>query len=73
MVEAGLLWHFPLAVIKYSISGKPSPLYTRCLEEVKAISSATLFLPVTSNEAVRSMSETYFPPVHESKRCRLLG
>ncbi|KAF9566152.1 hypothetical protein CPC08DRAFT_658350 [Agrocybe pediades] len=35
--------------------GKPSETYRRCLEEVQAISSATLFAPVVRTEAVQSM------------------
>lgn len=35
--------------------GKPSDVYLRCLEEVQAISCATLFSPVTRYEAVQSM------------------
>ncbi|KAF9020303.1 hypothetical protein BDZ89DRAFT_1138725 [Hymenopellis radicata] len=35
--------------------GKPSETYLRCLEEVQAISCATLFVPVSKVEAVQSM------------------
>ncbi|KDR85368.1 hypothetical protein GALMADRAFT_234194 [Galerina marginata CBS 339.88] len=35
--------------------GKPSEIHRRCLEEVQAISSATLFAPVLRSEAVQSM------------------
>ncbi|KAF8167734.1 hypothetical protein B0H34DRAFT_682848 [Crassisporium funariophilum] len=35
--------------------GKPSEIHLRCLEEVQAISSATLFVPVMRSEAVQSM------------------
>ncbi|PPQ63001.1 hypothetical protein CVT24_006107 [Panaeolus cyanescens] len=35
--------------------GKPSEMYLRCLEQVQAISSASLFAPVLRYEAVQSM------------------
>lgn len=38
-------------------TGKPSDVYLKCLEEVQAISSATLFSPVTRQEAVQAMSQ----------------
>lgn len=37
--------------------GKPSETYLKCLEEVQAISCATLFVPVSKVEAVQSMRE----------------
>ena len=39
-----------------SSSGKPSELYTKCLQEVQTISCATLFAPVLRIEAVQAMS-----------------
>lgn len=36
--------------------GPPSEVYLKCLEEVQAISCATLFAPVTRQEAVQAMS-----------------
>lgn len=45
----------------YVFLGKPSETHRRCLEEVQAISCATLFLPVTRPEAVQAMSSTLFP------------
>lgn len=37
--------------------GPPSDVYMKCLEEVQTISCATLFAPVTRQEAVQAMSE----------------
>ena len=37
-------------------SGKPSDVYTKCLQEVQTISCATLFAPVLRVEAVQAMS-----------------
>lgn len=37
-------------------SGKPSEVYTKCLQEVQTISCATLFAPVLRVEAVQAMS-----------------
>jgi hypothetical protein len=48
------LLHKPLT---QNETGKASETYTRCLDEVQTISSATLFLPVTRHEAVQSMSK----------------
>lgn len=45
-----------LSLPSITISGKSSELYLKCLEEVQAISSATLFAPVVRSEAVQSMS-----------------
>ena len=39
-----------------SSSGKPSEVYTKCLQEVQTISCATLFAPVIRVEAVQAMS-----------------
>ena len=39
-----------------SSSGKPSEVYTKCLQEVQTISCATLFAPVLRIEAVQAMS-----------------
>lgn len=38
-------------------TGKASEVYKKCLEEVQAISCATLFSPVTRHEAVQAMSK----------------
>jgi hypothetical protein len=38
-------------------TGKPSDVYKKCLEEVRSISCATLFLPVTRVEAIQAMSK----------------
>jgi len=38
-------------------TGNPSDTYLKCLDEVRTISCATLFSPVTRNEAVQAMSE----------------
>ncbi len=38
------------------LSGKPSEVYTKCLQEVQTISCATLFAPVVRVEAVQAMS-----------------
>jgi hypothetical protein len=37
-------------------SGKPSEVYSKCLQEVQTISCATLFAPVLRVEAVQAMS-----------------
>ena len=36
--------------------GKPSDVYSKCLQEVQTISCATLFAPVLRVEAVQAMS-----------------
>jgi hypothetical protein len=46
-----------MAHLTSSIVGKASETYKICLSEVQAISSATLFLPVTRYEAVQAMSK----------------
>jgi hypothetical protein len=46
-----------MAYLTSSIVGKASEAYKKCLSEVQAISSATLFLPVTRYEAVQAMSK----------------
>ena len=46
--------------LNITVSGKSSELYLKCLEEVQAISSATLFAPVVRNETVQSMSSSFF-------------
>lgn len=38
-------------------AGNPSDVFLKCLEEVQAISCATLFSPVTRQEAVQAMGE----------------
>ena len=48
-----------LSALKITVSGKSSELYLKCLEEVQAISSATLFAPVVRSEAVQSMSSSF--------------
>ena len=40
----------------FAASGKPSEVYTKCLQEVQTISCATLFAPVLRVEAVQAMS-----------------
>ncbi len=40
----------------FAFSGKPSEVYTKCLQEVQTISCATLFAPVLRVEAVQAMS-----------------
>jgi hypothetical protein len=40
----------------FTASGKPSEVYTKCLQEVQTISCATLFAPVLRVEAVQAMS-----------------
>ena len=45
-----------MGLIHVTISGKSSEIYLKCLDEVQAISSATLFAPVVRSEAVQSMS-----------------
>ena len=55
MVEVKL--SFSLHLFHSTLSGKPSELHKNCLEEVQAISCATLFSPVMRVEAVQSMSE----------------
>jgi hypothetical protein len=37
--------------------GPPSEVYMKCLEEVQTISCATLFSPVSRQEAVQAMSQ----------------
>jgi len=37
--------------------GQPSEVYLKCLEEVQTISCATLFSPVSRQEAVQAMSK----------------
>jgi len=45
----------------YSVfSGKPSEVYSKCLQEVQTISCATLFAPVLRVEAVQAMSALLF-------------
>ena len=39
------------------ITGNPSDVFLKCLEEVQAISCATLFSPVTRQEAVQAMGK----------------
>ena len=55
--------HAIFGVLINIYAGKPSDVYIKCLEEVQAISCATLFSPVTRNEAVQAMSKGvfYFP------------
>jgi hypothetical protein len=48
------------ATTHISSSGKPSELYTKCLQEVQTISCATLFAPVLRVEAVQAMSRSLF-------------
>lgn len=45
-----------IAVVLIVCIGKASDIYLQCLEEVQAISCATLFAPVMRSEAVQSMS-----------------
>lgn len=40
-----------------NLLGPPSETYLKCWEEVQTISCATLFAPVTRQEAVQAMSE----------------
>ena len=40
----------------FFFSGKPSEVYSKCLQEVQTISCATLFAPVLRVEAVQAMS-----------------
>ena len=40
----------------FAVSGKPSEVYNKCLQEVQSISCATLFAPVLRVEAVQAMS-----------------
>ena len=49
-----------LGTLNIIVSGKSSELYLKCLEEVQAISSATLFAPVVRSETVQSMSSSFF-------------
>lgn len=49
-----------LGTLNITVSGKSSELYLKCLEEVQAISSATLFKPVVRSETVQSMSSSFF-------------
>lgn len=42
--------------LPFHFSGPPSEVYIKCLEEVQTISCATLFAPVTRQEAVQAMS-----------------
>jgi len=49
-----------LSSLHVTISGKSSEIHLKCLEEVQAISSATLFAPVVRCEAVQSMSLSIF-------------
>ena len=48
-----------LGTLNITVSGKSSELYLKCLEEVQAISSATLFAPVVRSETVQSMSLSF--------------
>ena len=48
--------HARLMLIHLFILGKPSDVYNKCLQEVQAISCATLFAPVMRHEAVQAMS-----------------
>jgi hypothetical protein len=45
----------PLNLI-FASPGKPSDVYSKCLQEVQTISCATLFAPVLRVEAVQAMS-----------------
>jgi hypothetical protein len=47
-----------LGTLNIIVSGKSSDLYLKCLEEVQAIASATLFAPVVRSETVQSMSSS---------------
>lgn len=49
-----------LSPFHITTSGNSSEIYLKCLEEVQAISSATLFAPVVRSEAVQSMSSSFF-------------
>ena len=42
-----------------SSQGDPSETYLKCLEAVQTISCATLFAPVTRQEAVQAMSKSH--------------
>ena len=41
------------------LTGNPSEIFLKCLEEVQAISCATLFSPVARQEAVQAMGKLY--------------
>jgi hypothetical protein len=57
MVEVCLGALVIAARVLYGKPGEPSPTHMRCLEEVQAISSATLFSPVTRCEVVQALGE----------------
>lgn len=40
-----------------TMTGNPSEIFLKCLEEVQAISCATLFSPVARQEAVQAMGK----------------
>lgn len=49
--------YIPTTSADILITGKPSEVHTKCLEEVQSMSRATLFSPVTGAEAVQAMSK----------------
>lgn len=60
MEEVWIFFLVTLGTLTITVSGKSSELYLKCLEEVQAISSATLFAPVVRSETVQSMSLSFF-------------
>ena len=60
MEEVWIFFLVALGTLTITVSGKSSELYLKCLEEVQAISSATLFAPVVRSETVQSMSLSFF-------------
>lgn len=46
-----------MVAAKVRDGGQPSEMYLKCLEEVQTISCATLFSPVSRQEAVQAMSK----------------
>jgi hypothetical protein len=54
------------------VPDQASETYNRILEEVQAISCATLFAPVMSNEAVQAMSTLFMQALQLELMCMLV-
>lgn len=54
-----VLEDYYIALFSLTSQGPPSDTYIKCLEEVQTISCATLFAPVTRQEAVQAMSKSW--------------
>jgi hypothetical protein len=63
MEEVWITLFVKFGALNITVSDKSSQLYLKCLEEVQAISSATLFSPVVRCEAVQSMSSSFLESI----------